>query len=72
MPISLPLDEMSAEEKVRMMESLWDDLCRRAETVESPPWHGEILAEREAAIRRGEDHFEDWESARQKIERGLR
>ena len=71
MPISLPLDEMSAEEKVRVMESLWDDLCRRADAVVSPPWHGDVLADREAAIQRGKDHFEDWETAKRKIESSL-
>ena len=71
MAIPLPLDEMSPEEKVRMMESLWDDLCRQADGFVSPPWHGDVLADREAAIQSGEDHFEDWERAKQRIERGL-
>jgi hypothetical protein len=69
--MSLPLDEMSVEEKIRVMESLWDDLCRRAGSMESPPWHREVLAEREAAIGRGEDHFEDWKTAKRKIENEL-
>lgn len=64
---TLPLDKMSVEEKIRVMEAIWDDLCRRAEAVQSPDWHGEILAEREAAIERGEDQFEDFETAKEKI-----
>jgi hypothetical protein len=71
MAISLPLDKMSPEEKVRMMESLWDDLCRRADSLKSPAWHGDLLANREAAVRSGQDHFEDWESAKREIERDL-
>ncbi len=63
----LPLDEMSVEEKLQAMESLWDDLCSRADSMPSAPWHGEVLAEREAAQERGEDAFEDWDTAKRKI-----
>ncbi len=30
MEIALPLDEMTVEEKIRMIELIWDDLCRGA------------------------------------------
>jgi hypothetical protein len=68
---SLSLDQMSVGEKIRAMKSLWDDLCRRANDVASPSWHRDILAEREAALGNGEDHFEDWETAKGKIENEL-
>lgn len=68
MIMPLPLDEMSVEEKLQMMESLWDDLRSRAAALASPPWHGDVLAEREAAIESGDDHFEDWNAARRSIE----
>ena len=68
MAISLHLDEMSVEEKLQAMESLWEDLCSRADSMASPAWHGEALADREAAIDGGNDHFQDWEVAKQDIE----
>lgn len=71
MAVSLPLDEMSVEEKIQAMEALWEDLCSRAGRVVSPLWHAEILAEREATIERGEDHFEDWDAAKRKIEKHI-
>ncbi len=64
--IQLPLGKMSVEEKIQAMESIWDDLCARADSMTSPPWHADVLAEREAAIERGEDDFEDWETAKRK------
>jgi hypothetical protein len=67
MAITIPLDKMSIEEKIQTMESIWDDLCARADSMPSPPWHREVLAEREAAIRCGEDKFEDWETAKRNI-----
>ena len=34
---TIPLDKMSVEEKIQAMESLWDDLCRKAGGVSSRP-----------------------------------
>jgi hypothetical protein len=67
MASTLPLEKMSIEEKLRAMESLWDDLCSRAGVITSPTWHGDILAEREAMHEQGNDQFEDWEQAKRTI-----
>jgi hypothetical protein len=64
---SLSLDGTSVQEEVHMMEAFRDDPCRRTDAVTSPPRHGDVLAEREAAIRRGEDRFEDWETAKRRM-----
>jgi hypothetical protein len=63
---------MSVEEKLQMMEALWDDLSQNADEIQPPAWHGEVLAEREAAIARGNEQFVDWEAAREKIEKDIR
>jgi hypothetical protein len=63
----LPLENMSAEEKLRAMELLWDDLCNKAGDLTSPAWHESILAERDAMQKRSEDEFEDWETAKRNI-----
>jgi hypothetical protein len=67
MPYSLPLDKKTVEEKIRVMESIWDDLCARADSLRSPSWHQGLLAERESAVERGEDAFEDWDTAKADI-----
>ena len=67
MAVSLPLERMSVEEKLQAMESLWDDLCCRADMMASPAWHEDVLAEREAMQERGGDAFEDWETAKRTI-----
>jgi Putative addiction module component len=67
MNITLPLEKMTIADKMCAMESLWDDLCRHADHVQSPAWHGDILAEREQNIRVGEASFENWDSAKKKI-----
>lgn len=68
MSISLPLKEMTIEEKLETMEAIWEDLSQHADEMPRPAWHGALLAEREAAIARGDGTFEDWDIARQRIE----
>ena len=65
----LPLNEMTAEEKVQAMESLWQSLSADPTTVESPAWHEEELRERERKVASGESKFIDWEQAKTDIRR---
>jgi hypothetical protein len=67
MEITLPLEKMSIEEKIRTMETIWDDLCRKADSISSPSWHEEVLNEREERIKKGGEGFIDWSSAKKNI-----
>jgi len=71
MNISLPLDQMTVEEKLQVMEAIWDDLSRHADELQPPSWHADALARREAAVASGEETFEDWEIAKQRIEKDI-
>ncbi len=53
MPFNLPLTEMTLHEKLAAMESLWEDLARTPESIESPAWHKDILAERHERFAEG-------------------
>ena len=68
MEIKLPLEKMSIEDKIRTMETIWDDLCQTAESIPSPSWHKDILDEREKAIENGEEEFIDWSEAKKQIQ----
>ena len=67
----LEIERMTLEEKLRAMEALWDDLCRREEDVPVPQWHKDILDERERAIAEGRAKFVDWETAKKRISEKL-
>jgi hypothetical protein len=43
----LHLKQLSIEEKIKIMENIWNDLCRKASSLSSPLWHKDILKERE-------------------------
>jgi hypothetical protein len=70
--MNLPLKEMSLQEKLAVMELLWEDLARSPESVESPTWHKDVLDERRQRIAEGNARFEDWEIAKTEICKNLR
>ncbi len=72
MSITIPLEKMSIEEKLQAMESIWDDLCNKADSISSPSWHKGVLDEREKGINRGDDEFVDWDTARKKISKEIK
>lgn len=57
MPATLNLKQMSRPEKVRLMEEIWQDLSADEQKVESPSWHGKIIAERVAKVEEGKATF---------------
>jgi len=67
MAINVPLEEMSIEEKIQTMETIWESLCAKADSMVSPPWHEKVLNEREERLRQGDDEFIDWDSAKKDI-----
>ena len=71
MPTTLPLDQMTLEEKLRAMEALWADLSRQENQIESPPWHEQVLNERAARLRSGAENFMDWETAKRELRNRL-
>ena len=66
MSTTLDLDQMTIEEKLRTMESLWGDLCRRG-AVSVPQWQKDVLDERQRMIDEGKAEFIDWETAKKQI-----
>ena len=68
MEITLPLEKMSTEDKIRTMEIIWDDLSNKGENIPSPSWHKEILMKRESVIVAGKEKFIDWSETKKQIE----
>ncbi len=45
MSITLPLDQMTTAEKLRVTEDIWADLTRNENKFESPAWQEHVLEE---------------------------
>ena len=69
---SLPLDEMSIEEKIKTMEEIWDDLVSHANSVSSPDWHKDILEDREKKLKEGVEEVIDWNVAKNSLKKDIK
>jgi hypothetical protein len=67
MSLALKIDEMTTSEKISAMESLWDDLCHHADSIKSPEWHKDILAEREQNLDSGKEKVLNWQDTKSTI-----
>ena len=71
MNLSLPLEQMTASEKIRTMESIWDNLCQTSDALDSPSWHGEVLKERDIRLAEGKERIYDWNDAKDRIRKSI-
>ena len=71
MDFVFPLDKMTTEDKLAAMEQLWEDLCRNAESLPSPPWHESVLSGRERRVLEGRAKFSDLAAAKERIRKSI-
>ncbi len=67
MTVTLPLQEMTVEEKLLVMEEIWDDLLHASAEIPSPSWHGDVLRARELRVQEGISVYSDWSQAKKRI-----
>jgi hypothetical protein len=62
------LANLSTQEKLLAMETLWDSLCHEnTAAIPSPEWHARELFHRYAALKNGEQQTNSWQSAKEKL-----
>jgi hypothetical protein len=62
--IEAAADQLRREDKLRLMEALWDGLSRTETDVQSPAWHAGALAETERRLAEGREEVLDWNRAK--------
>jgi putative addiction module component (TIGR02574 family) len=67
MSIEIPLDTLSVSEKVRLLERVWDSLCRKSGDVRSPDWHREVLEIRKRRLEEGRATVSPWKEAKARV-----
>jgi hypothetical protein len=67
--INLAISELSFEQKLGLMEVLWEELTRDEKKLKSPPWHETILKDREEAFSSGKVTVSDWDQAKKRIKK---
>jgi hypothetical protein len=64
----LEIASLPIAQKLKLMESLWDSLCRETSgNPDVPSWHGEVLAERIRRLDSGEEQVSPWSEAKRRI-----
>jgi putative addiction module component (TIGR02574 family) len=60
------LQKLSFNEKIEVIQILWDDIAKEHEKLHIPDEHIKILEERLKIIGKGKAKFRSWESIRAK------
>jgi hypothetical protein len=55
---------MTRAEKLKLMETLWEELSVPDDQYESPSWHAQELAATEIRLAEGKEQIVDWEVAK--------
>jgi len=63
------VSRLSRAEQLQTMEWLWASLSKKSEEIESPEWHGEILAARTAKVDAGEAEFLSVDQLKERLRR---
>lgn len=58
---------LSKEEKLQIMEAIWEDLSKDEEQVESPEWHQDALQETSDRLYAGQEEIFEWREAKTKL-----
>ena len=69
-PVPLPppgFDELSVDEKIDYLQSLWDRIAVSPETIPVPDWHREVIDERLRDLEADPDAGHSWEAVQERL-----
>jgi putative addiction module component (TIGR02574 family) len=61
------VQKLAIEEKLQVMEWLWEDLARDEDAVPVPEWHRAVLDKRRQFVQEGKGKFVSWEQVKQDL-----
>ena len=64
-------DDLSVEDQIEYLQSLWDRITTAADKVPVPAWHAEIIRKRVAELEADPGSAIPWEQAREEVVRRL-
>lgn len=72
LPVPPPgFDDLSIDEKVDYVQTLWDRIAATPEELPIPDWHKQIVSERLASYRASPEPGKTWEQVRGELEQKL-
>jgi hypothetical protein len=73
--VSIPpagFDDLTVQEKLDYVESLWNRIAVRPEAVGVPDWHLEVIEQRTSGTRTGLPDVRSWDEFREGLRAKLR
>ena len=73
-PVPLPppgFDDLSVDEKIDYLQSLWNRIAATPEAIPVPDWHREVLDERVKDLRADPDAGDSWDVVQQRLRKKL-
>lgn len=67
MRTTIEIKQLSREEKLRVMEAIWEDLSNEEDQIDSPDWHRKALQETELRLSSGQEKIVDWQDAKRDL-----
>ena len=64
---TIEIKQLSREEKLRVMEAIWEDLSTDDELIESPEWHKDALQETKRRLSSGQEEIMEWQDAKKEL-----
>ncbi len=61
------ISHLSKENKLKVMEAIWEDLSKDDMEVESPGWRHDALRDTERRLELGEEKAVDWNAAKKEL-----
>ena len=63
------VSRLSKADRLKAMEWLWASLSEKPDEIDSPEWHGEVLAARKAKVDSGAVQFLSVEQLKERLRR---
>lgn len=61
------ISTMSRQQRLELLEMLWDSLTESAESLEIPAWHQQVLDERLAALKTTPEAGASWQEVKKNL-----
>jgi putative addiction module component (TIGR02574 family) len=61
------IHQLPLNDKLQIMEAIWDDLRSNAEAVLVPDWHKNLLDERRNVVEQGKEQVLEWDEVKDSL-----
>jgi len=61
------IHQLPLNDKLQIMEAIWDDLRSNAEAVLVPDWHKKLLDERRNVVEQGKEQVLEWDEVKDSL-----